>query len=107
MHCNKILMAQMIAALTALFLVYHYTENYEEYYLKNDEARNLLAAGKADTEDGENDDGQDGELKDASDEARDPQGKTGIDREAWSGQTWVDLRARGKYVVNIPKNKAH
>ena len=52
-HFNKILIVQMIAALTALFLVYHYTENYEEYYLKNDEARNLLAAGEGDEEDGE------------------------------------------------------
>ena len=42
-HFNRSLFIQMIAALTALFLVYHYTENYEEYYLKNDEARNLLA----------------------------------------------------------------
>ena len=42
-HFNKILMAQMMAVLTALFLVYHYTENYEEYYLKKNEERNLLS----------------------------------------------------------------
>ena len=42
MHFNKSLFVQMIAALTALFLVYHYAENYEENYLKKDESRNLL-----------------------------------------------------------------
>ena len=41
-HFNKSLFVQMIAALTALFLVYHYAENYEEYSVQNDESRNLL-----------------------------------------------------------------